>query len=241
MRDMCVLYGEEFHRAWGAVATTVKTGRSGFSVLPARPALLPCRVPGCGCEVPACHERGQCVLRGRPRVYDFTGCRTVTDLAGEAGCCCRPCCAPLPPHGVSCSTARTCWRWPRSTSPPQYLADMNWWLATSSVPYPAVRRVPVVPGAPGLGGSRLRQGSHQCAEGHDENRGALAGRRAGDSDRCGRRAPATAIVRSPPSHDGKRAERTLDGYRSLLEAAGLRLTATHDLALETSLLVAEPV
>jgi hypothetical protein len=35
-------------------------------------------------------------------------------------------------------------------------------------------------------------------------------------------------------------ERTLDGYRTLLGGAGLRLEAVHRLPLETSLLVAAP-
>jgi hypothetical protein len=35
-------------------------------------------------------------------------------------------------------------------------------------------------------------------------------------------------------------ERTLTGYRSILAGAGLRLESVHDLALETSLLVAAP-
>jgi hypothetical protein len=35
-------------------------------------------------------------------------------------------------------------------------------------------------------------------------------------------------------------ERTLAGYRSLLDRAGLRLETVHALALETSLLVAAP-
>jgi hypothetical protein len=124
MRDMCLMYGEEFHRAWGSTATAVRTGRAAFEdafgrtlheYLAEEPRWLvsngsnrsndgfriaigagqkPWKLsfsvtfyekhqpPSAGPKFLRAMNAGSVFFADVPTIFDFTGCRTVTDLAG---------------------------------------------------------------------------------------------------------------------------------------------------------------
>ncbi|NVI86894.1 methyltransferase [Actinomadura sp. BRA 177] len=243
MRDMCVLYGEEFHRAWGAVATTVKTGRSGFeaSFQQDLHSYL-AESPGAGAKFLRAMNAGSVFFEDVPRVYDFTGCRTVTDLAGGSGLLLSTVLRAAPAaRGVLFDR-------------PHMLAVAEEHLA-AAVP----GRYELVAGdffGSVPGGSDVYLLSRVLQDWED--RGCVRVLTNVRKAMMKTAARLLVVERVIPTGAGEGRllpqlfdlhllmmaggrERTLDGYRSLLEAAGLRLTATHDLALETSLLVAEPV
>ena len=86
MRDMCLLYGEEFYAAWGRAAESFRTSASGFelvygesfySYLDGHPALA---------------DRFQRTMQVNnlffdhvPEVFDFSGGKTVVDCGGGSG------------------------------------------------------------------------------------------------------------------------------------------------------------
>jgi hypothetical protein len=86
MRDMCLLYGEGFHRAWGSTVTAVRTGRSGFEDAFGRTLHeYLADEPGAGSKFLRAMNAGSVIFSDVPKVFDFSGCRTVTDLAGGSG------------------------------------------------------------------------------------------------------------------------------------------------------------
>lgn len=238
MRDMCVLYGEEFHQAWGAVATSVRTGRSGFeahfgqnlhSYLAERPEAGP--------KFLRAMNAGSPFFTDVPKVYDLTGCRTVTDLAGGSGLLLSTVLRAVPeargvlfdrPHMLPVAREHL-----TATVPGRFdLVDGD---IFESVP----------------AGSDVYLLSRVLQDWDDDRCVALLTnvRKAMADNECrllvvervitdGRVLPQLFDLHLLLMAGGR--ERTLDGYRDLLDAAGLRLTATHDLALESTLLVAAP-
>lgn len=240
MRDMCVLYGEEFHQAWGAVATSVRTGQSGFeahfgqnlhSYLAERPEA--------GEKFLRAMNAGSPFFADVPRVYDFTGCRTVTDLAGGSGMLLSTVLAAVPdargtlvdrPHMLPVAREHL-----SATVPGRFdLVDADVFATV-----PAGADVYLL--------SRVLQDwdDDRCVTLLTNVRKAM--------DPTARLLVVERVIPDDPMDPrllpqlfdlhlllmaGGR-ERPLDGYRRLFDAAGLRLTATHDLALENTLLVVE--
>lgn len=86
MRDMCLMYGEEFHRAWGSAVTAIRTGHAGFE--DAFGQTLHEHLadePSAGQKFLRAMNAGSVFFSDVPTVYDFSGCHTVTDLAGGSG------------------------------------------------------------------------------------------------------------------------------------------------------------
>ncbi|MBH1938894.1 hypothetical protein I5Q34_32330 [Streptomyces sp. AV19] len=86
LRDMCLLYGEEFYSAWGHAEEAFRTGSSGFEKVYGQP-LIP-------------YLRGDSEAAGRfqramqasnfyfdsvPQEIDFSGDRHIVDIAGGSG------------------------------------------------------------------------------------------------------------------------------------------------------------
>ncbi|MEU0988831.1 methyltransferase [Streptomyces sp. NPDC005953] len=86
MRDMCLIYGEEFHRAWGAIVPALRTGRSGFSQAFGSSLGEYLRdTPGAGEKFQRAMSVGSVPLAAVAQLIDFSGYRTVADLGGGAG------------------------------------------------------------------------------------------------------------------------------------------------------------
>ncbi|MFJ4682091.1 methyltransferase [Streptomyces sp. NPDC088789] len=86
LRDMCLLYGEEFYQAWGQAESAVTTGTSGFEQTYGRP------LDEHLAAHPEVADRFQRVMRSGRLVFDsvptalhLTGVRTVVDLGGGSG------------------------------------------------------------------------------------------------------------------------------------------------------------
>ncbi|MEU6406948.1 methyltransferase [Streptomyces sp. NPDC046985] len=86
MRDMIELYGEEFHRAWGAIVPAVRTGTSGFEQAfgTSLHAYL-AHVPGAGPRFLRAMNAGNVFFPDVLTAYDFSGGHTVVDVAGGSG------------------------------------------------------------------------------------------------------------------------------------------------------------
>ncbi|MFG2039764.1 methyltransferase [Dactylosporangium sp. NPDC048998] len=85
LRDMCLLYGEEFYTAWGQAYESIRTVRAGFEI-----AFGQALYPYLG-TAPDLAERFQAAMRSGnlffdyvPDVFDFAG-KTVADLGGGPG------------------------------------------------------------------------------------------------------------------------------------------------------------
>jgi hypothetical protein len=243
MRDMCVLYGEEFYEAWGAVAATIQSGCSGFETsFQQNLHSYLAEYPDAGAKFLRAMNAGSVFFVDVPHVYDFTGCGTVTDLAGGSGLLLSTVLRAAPDaRGV--------------------LFDRPHMLREA-----AKHLTATVPGRFDLVEGDLFESVPAGADAYllcrvlqdwdDESCVALLTNvRKSMVDSSAR---LLVVERVIPDGPGGRLllpelfdlhllvmaggrERTLAGYRRLLDAAGLRLARTHDLALETTLLVAEPV
>ncbi|UMP03726.1 acetylserotonin O-methyltransferase [Amycolatopsis sp. EV170708-02-1] len=86
MREMCRLYGEEFHQAWGSVVTAVRTGRSGFEHAFDRTLHeYLAEVPGAGQRFLDAMNAGSTFFADVPAAFDFTRGKTIADLGGGSG------------------------------------------------------------------------------------------------------------------------------------------------------------
>lgn len=86
MRDMVLLYGEEFHRAWEAIVPAVRAGTSGFAHafgMPLREYLRD--TPGAGAKFQRAMNAGNVFFPAILDAFDFSRCRTVVDVAGGSG------------------------------------------------------------------------------------------------------------------------------------------------------------
>jgi hypothetical protein len=243
MRDMCVLYGEEFYEAWGAVATTVQTGHSGFeSSFQQDLHSYLAEYPDAGAKFLRAMNAGSVFFGDVPRVHDFSGCGTVTDLAGGSGLLLSTVLRAAPgargvlfdrPHMLPVAREHL-----EATVPGRF--DLVAGDLFGSVP----------------GGSDVYLLSRVLQDWDDRACTALlANVRKAMTARGARLLVVERVIPVGGADPGLLPqlfdlhlmvmaggqERTLDGYRHLLERAGLRLASTHDLALESTLLVAEPV
>lgn len=240
MRDMAVIYGEEFHRAWGAVVPAVRTGISGFehtfgTTLRGHLAAD----AGAAAKFQRAMNAGNVFFQDVLDSYDFDSARTVVDVAGGGGMLLSTILGAHPdlhgvlfdlPHVVPVAEAHLT----RTLGPGRH----------RTVGGDVFEEVPA-------GGdvyllSRVLQ---DWDDAHAVR--LLSSIRAAMPDRARlliveRVIPTDLTALLPLLWDlhllmaaGGR-ERTLDGYRTVLDAAGLRLDSVRELALETSLLVVAP-
>lgn len=86
MRDLVLIYGEEFYRAWGSFRTAVATGRPGFQeALGVRLHDHLADSPAVAARFQAAMGAGNVFFDALPEVYDFSGGTTVVDVAGGGG------------------------------------------------------------------------------------------------------------------------------------------------------------
>jgi hypothetical protein len=237
MSDMVRIYGEEFHRAWGAVVPAVRTGTSGFQHAFGMSLHTYLRDPELGAKFQRAMNAGNVFFPDVLDVFDFAGHRTVVDVAGGSGAFLGTVLARHPrlhgilfdqPHMVPVATA--------------HLDE-----AVGAGRY-EVRAGDIFEGVPGGGDlyllSRVLQDwdDVRCATLLHHIRAVMPAD--GRLLILERVVPDHGETLLPLLYDlhllmaaGGR-ERDLAGYRDLLSAAGLRLESVHGLSLETSLLVA---
>jgi len=86
MRDMVLLYGEEFHRAWGSVVPAVRTGTSGFEHAFGTSLHAYLRdEPDAGPRFLRAMNAGNVFFPEAAAAFDFTRAHTVVDVAGGSG------------------------------------------------------------------------------------------------------------------------------------------------------------
>lgn len=240
LHAMCVLYGAEFHRAWGSVVTAVRSGQAAFTEAFGQSLhSYLATTPGADDRFQQAMKAGDAFFADVASAFDFTGARLVVDVAGGGG---RLLATVLRSH-------------PRARG---ILFDLP-----HVTEYAAGRLAQEIPGGratamagdmfervPGGGDvyllSRVLQDwdDARCVRLLANCRSALSGtgrvlivERVID-DGGGTLLPILWDMHLLVVAGGR--ERTLEGYRSLLRQAGLRLEAVRPLALETSLLVARP-
>ncbi|MEU6223414.1 methyltransferase [Streptomyces sp. NPDC047042] len=241
MRDMVLLYGEEFHRAWGAVVPAIRTGASGFEHAFGISLHAYLRdVPDAGPRFLRAMNAGNVFFPEAAAAFDFTRAHTVVDVAGGSGLLLS---AVLRAHPHLTGTVFDL---------PHMLpvAERHLSATVGAHRYETIAgdvfdKVPA--------GNDVYLLSRVLQDWDDERCVTLlANIRAAMAD-TGRLLVLERVVATDGTASvlpllwdmhllmaaGGR-ERTLDGYRSVLGAAGLRLESVHSLALETSLLVATP-
>jgi hypothetical protein len=241
MRDMCLMYGEEFHRAWGSAVTAVRTGCAGFEDAFGRNLHeYLADEPGAGPKFLRAMNAGSIFFSDVPKAYDFSGCHTVTDLAGGSGMLLSTVLRANPGlHGVLLDREHM-------------LPVAKEYLASTVEPgrYELVAGDffdSVPSGSDVYMLSRILQDwdDSACITLLTNVRHAMTSK----SARLliiERTVPEDGSALLPLLFDlhlmmmaGGR-ERTLLGYESILDGAGLHVESVHELALETSLLVAGP-
>jgi hypothetical protein len=240
LRDMCQIYGEEFYRAWGSIVPAISTGGSGFQqAFGSSLHEYLASTPGAGDRFQRAMNAGSVFVSDVAHAVDFSGCRSVVDVAGGGGLLLAALLRAHPhlrgvlfdlPHMVPIGR--------------RHVAEAVGAHRVSTVAGNMFEHVPS--GADVYLLSRVLQdwGDAECVTVLANCRAAM-----GDSARLlivERVIPVDGSAILPLLWDlhllvmaGGR-ERTLSGYRSLLGAAGLRLDSVRPLALETSLLVAVP-
>ncbi|ALG09957.1 methyltransferase [Kibdelosporangium phytohabitans] len=241
MRDMCLMYGEEFHRAWGSAVTAVRTGHAGFEDAFGRTLHeYLASEPGAGSKFLRAMNAGSIFFSDVPRAYDFSGCRTVTDLAGGSGMLLSTVLRAYPQlHGVLLDREHML---PVAQHHLETTVDPGRYEVVAGDFFESVP-----PGSDAYLLSRILQDwdDSACITLLTNVRRAMTS----DSARLliiERTIPEGGTAVLPLLFDlhllmmaGGR-ERTLSGYKSVLDGAGLRVESVHELALETSLLVAAP-
>ncbi|WP_234332241.1 methyltransferase [Streptomyces sp. NRRL S-87] len=242
---MVRIYGEEFHRAWGAVVPAVRTGTSGFQHAFGKTLHEYLRDPAAAGRFQRAMNAGNVFFPDVLDAYDFGGARHVVDVAGGSGMLLGTVLAARPglrgtvvdqPHMVPVATAHL----DAAVGPGRYEAVAGDVFTGAGLPR----------GADVYLLSRVLQDwdDAHCTTLLSHLREALA---AGDRPGDARLLVLERVVPEPGAprllpllYDlhllmaaGGR-ERDLAGYRAVLAAAGLRLESVHELSLETSLLVA---
>ncbi len=241
MRDMCLMYGEEFHRAWGCAVNAVRTGRAGFE------DAFGCTLheylaaePEAGPKFLRAMNAGSVFFSDVPETYDFTACHTLTDLAGGSGLLLSTVLRANPRlHGVLVD---------REHMLPFAKQHLEETVESGRYELLAGDFFDDVPA-----GSDVYLLSRILQDWDDSACITLLTnvRRAMTSSSARlliieRMIPEDGSALLPLLFDlhllmmaGGR-ERTLSGYKSILDGAGLRVESVHELALETSMLVATP-
>lgn len=86
LRDMCLLYGEEFYRAWGYARQAVSTSRSSFDLACGEPLgsyLL--HEDGAGERFQRAMNAGSVFFGHIPQIFDFSDSPLVVDVGGGSG------------------------------------------------------------------------------------------------------------------------------------------------------------
>jgi hypothetical protein len=240
LRDMCLLYGDEFYRAWGSFAPAISTGRTGFEHafgVQLRDHLA--EEPAASVRFQRAMNAGTVFFDDVPSVFDFSGCDSVVDVAGGSGTLLAAVLNAAPnAHGVLFDLPHTI------PAAERFLADAVEAGRYEIIAGDVFEAVPA--GANVYLLSRVLQDwpDSSAVKLLTNCRGAMS-----DAARM-------LIVERVIPDDGAELlpllwdlhlltmaggrERTLEGYRSVLADAGLRLESVHPLALETSLLVAAP-
>jgi hypothetical protein len=241
MRDLCLMYGQEFHRAWGAVVPAITSGHSGFETAFGRTLHeFLADEPDAGPRFLRAMNAGSVFFDDVPKVFDFAACRTVVDLAGGSGLLLSTVLAANPMlHGILVD---------RDHMVPVAREQLGATLAPDRFEVRAGDMFESVPaGADVYVLSRILQDweDSECITLLTNIRRAMA-------DQSARLLIVERIIPTdgaavlPLVWDlhlmmmaGGR-ERTMAGYESILDAANLRLVSVHDMALETSMLVVAP-
>ena len=86
LRDMCLMYGDEFYRAWGAAPQAISTSRPAFDHVFGRPLGVYLRENAdAGVRFQRAMSAGSLFFADVPRLFDFSECRTVVDIGGGNG------------------------------------------------------------------------------------------------------------------------------------------------------------
>jgi hypothetical protein len=240
LRDMCRLYGEEFYQAWGSIVPAITAGEPGFQQAFGKslPEYL-AATPAAGAKFQRTMNAGSSFFADVASVFDFAARRSVVDVAGGGGGLLGAVLRAHPHlHGILFDLPHMIPLGERQ------LAEMVGTERTEMIAGSMFERVPS--GADVYLLSRVLQDwdDDGCVRLLANCRAAMTG------------SARLLIVERVVPEDGSALlpllwdlhllmmvggrERTLAGYRSLLERAGLRLETVHPLALETSLLVAAP-
>ncbi|MGH2942175.1 MAG: methyltransferase [Solirubrobacteraceae bacterium] len=241
MRDMCLLYGQEFYRAWGHAQEAISASSPSFERACGRPLgeYLE-HERGAGERFLRAMNAGNIFFEHLPRAFDFSGCSLVVDVGGGSGELLSAVMRANPDvRGV--------------------LVDLHHMLAVAEEHLRATAgldRVQLVAGdifasVPSGGDVYLLS---RVLQDWDDDR---CLRLLANCRRAMGRSSRLLVVERVVRDDGSAAlpllwdlhllivsggrERTLDGYAGLLTEAGLRLEQTIDLPLETTALVARPV
>ncbi|MEX3105313.1 MULTISPECIES: methyltransferase [unclassified Streptomyces] len=237
LSDMVRIYGDEFHRAWGAIVPAVRTGTSGFQHAFGETIHAHLRDPDAGLRFQRAMNAGTVFFPDVLDAFDFAGHHTVVDVAGGSGMLLGTVLNAHPrlrgilydqPHMVPVATAHL----DAAVGPGRY----------------ETRAGDIFRGVPDGGDVYLL--SRVLQDWDDDHCVTLLSRIRAVLPADGRLlileriVPADGETLLPLLYDlhllmaaGGR-ERDLPGYRAVLSAAGLRLESVHPLALETSLLVA---
>jgi hypothetical protein len=238
MRDMCLLYGQEFYRAWGHAQEAISTSSPSFERACGQPLGDYLKhEQGAGERFLRAMNAGNIFFEHLPRMFDFSACSLVIDVGGGSG--------ELLSAVMQANPAV------RAT-----LVDLDHMLPIAEEHLrntAGLDRVELVggdifesvpPGGDVYLLSRVLQDwdDNRCVQLLENCRRAM-----GPSSRL-------LLVERVVRDDGSAAlpllwdlhllivsggrERTLDGYAGLLAKAGLRLEETIDLPLETTALVA---
>jgi DNA-binding transcriptional ArsR family regulator len=240
MRDLALLYGEEFYTGWGSLLHTVRTGENGFEAVHGA-AMYPYfgRSPELTSKFDRAMAAGSAFFEPIPTLHDFSRVRTVVDIAGGNGALLATVLRAHPhTRGVLFDTEHVVDAARRGLAATNVGDRVDYAWGDYYEKVPAGGDVYLL--------SRVLHGRDdaKCLE-------VLARiREAVPND------GALLIVERVIPDDGSASlaawfdvhmltiaggtERTASQYRDLLERAGFGLTAVHGLPLDTQLLVAEP-
>ncbi|GAA2928848.1 phenazine-1-carboxylate N-methyltransferase PhzM [Streptomyces thioluteus] len=86
LRDMCLLYGEEFYSAWGHAEDAFRTGASGFEKVHGQPLIPYLRGNGeAAGRFQRAMQASNFYFDSIPQEIDFSGDRHIVDIAGGSG------------------------------------------------------------------------------------------------------------------------------------------------------------
>lgn len=240
MRDMCLMYGDEFYRAWGAAPWALGSERTGFEHAFDQPLGEYLRdTPEAARKFQRAMSAGNVFFSGVSRAFDFSGCRVVADIAGGNGRLLSTVLAGAP------AARGLLFDLPHMVAHAREHLDATVGLGRCGiVGGDFLQTVPA--GADAYLLSRVLQDREDldcvrlltnCRRAMHSSAKLLILERVISQD------GATTLPRLWDLHllmvSGGR-ERTLAGYRGLLEEAGLRLESVAELPLETSMLIAVP-
>ncbi len=242
LRDMVQIYGEEFYQAWGSFLPAIVSGRSGFEhAFGTKLGEYLAEEQAVGAKFQRAMNAGSAFFAEVPRVFDFSRCATVVDVAGGSGALLATVLRASPTtHGVLFDLPHA------APIARRHLGDAFPPGRFDVLAGDVFEAVPS--GADGYLLSRVLQDWNDsacvallsnCRKAMPDSARLLILERVIPDDSSvsqARQLPLLWDLHLLTMVGGR--QRTLDGYRSVLNGAGLRLEAVHSLALETNLLVA---